>query len=641
MCGIAGIVDLRVGLPDGEELVARMTDALAYRGPDDAGLLVDPPAVLGHRRLAILDLSSAGHQPMATEDGELWITYNGEVYNYLELGRELRGRGYRLRSSCDTEVLLYAYAEWGLEALSRLNGMFAFAIWNRRRRELFCARDRFGVKPFYYTVAEGRFRFASEIKALLLDPAVPRVANDARVLDFLAHGLADHTEDTMFEGIRQLPAGSFFVVTSERGVERPRIWYRPTPVHRDNRPPSAELRERLTDAVALRLRSDVPVGVALSGGMDSSSVMGIASRLLTAAGVSPPASFSARCRDPRLDEWPYVERTLRATGSLNRQVLPDGSELLDELDLVLWHMDEPFHAPSVYGQRRVHHLARSSGVIVLLDGQGGDEALAGYHHFHYAAFLSSLCFRGRVMRALEEAQWRRRRHNISLRRSAKDVVKLFLPRRLRARRIPTWLHPDAAVPIPPLPGPTLREHQKYGLTTSPLPAWNHHEDRNSMAFSLEARNPFLDYRVVEYGLALRAEDLLHDGVTKWALREAVRDIVPPEVVQRSAKQGFSTDQAAWLRGELGGVFEETFRSESLGRRSYFDPKQLLAALESHRSGQSRDLELWRAFVVERWLSLFIDPTKLHVPAPLKALRISCRGSNRVVCLTPTAPALAS
>ena len=221
MCGIAGMVDLRPGLPSAEAVVGRMTDTLSHRGPDDAGLLVDPPAVIGHRRLSVFDLSSAGHQPMATDDAALWITYNGEVYNHIELAAELRSRGHRFRSSCDTEVLLRAYEEWGAAALSRLNGDFAFAIWDRRRRTLFCARDRFGVKPFYYTVAGDRFRFANEIKALLVDGTVPRVPNDARVLDFLARALADHTTETMFEGIWQLPAGSYMLVTAEQGVGKP------------------------------------------------------------------------------------------------------------------------------------------------------------------------------------------------------------------------------------------------------------------------------------------------------------------------------------------------------------------------------------------------------------------------------------
>jgi asparagine synthase (glutamine-hydrolysing) len=301
MCGIAGTLDLRSGLGSAEELVARMTDEMAHRGPDGAGILVLPPVVLGNRRLAILDLSPAAHQPMRSEDGNVWLTYNGEIYNYRELAQDLRTRGHRFRSSGDTDVLLHAYLEWGRECLSRLNGMFAFALWDRERRELFCVRDRLGVKPFYYTVVGGRFRFASEIKALLVDPEVPRTPNDARVFDFLARGIADHTEETMFDRIYQLPPGSFMCVSPARGVARPTLWYRLQPGDRDSRPPDEVVRELLTDAVSIRLRSDVPVGTLLSGGLDSSSVTAIATHLRRTEDADPPASFTARARDPRID----------------------------------------------------------------------------------------------------------------------------------------------------------------------------------------------------------------------------------------------------------------------------------------------------------------------------------------------------
>src|SRR4051812_3499611 len=277
MCGIAGTLDLERGLAGARELVVEMTDVLAHRGPDDEGVLEDGPVVLGHRRLSIIDLSPAGHQPMSTHGGRLWITYNGEVYNYLEVAEELRSLGHTFGSASDTEVLLHAYDEWGADCLSRLNGMFSFAIWDRERQSLFCVRDRFGVKPFYFTVVGGRFRFASEIKALLLDPAVPRVPNDARVWDFLARGFADHTDETMFEGIMQLRPGHHMTVSPETGIGEQERWYRLTPDRTADADPFATVREKLADSVALRLRSDVPVGTCLSGGIDSSTVVTLSS----------------------------------------------------------------------------------------------------------------------------------------------------------------------------------------------------------------------------------------------------------------------------------------------------------------------------------------------------------------------------
>ncbi len=642
MCGIAGMLDLYAGLPPAEDLVVRMTDSLAHRGPDDAGVLVDPPAVLGHRRLSIIDLSPGGHQPMATDDERFWLTYNGEIYNYIELARELRSRGRRLRTSSDSEVLLQAFAEWGVDALPRLNGMFAFAIWDRERQTLFCARDRFAVKPFYYTVADGRFRFASEIKALLLDPAVRRAPNDARLLEFLAWGIADHTAETMFEGVRQLPPGSYLAVSPGKDVGKPTTWYRPEAATLDERPAPELLRERLTDAVSLRLRSDVTVGTALSGGMDSTSVTAIASRLRRDQGGLPPDSFSALCVDPALDESRYVRSLVGVTGSRNHEVLPTEVDAAEELDSLLWQMDEPFHSASVYGQRRVMELARTNGVVVVLDGNGGDEALSGYHHIHYPALLYDLVRRGHLARAVSEIAWRRRLPGVPALTTQKEVAWVVAGYPRRPRRVPSWV--AAGLEVPPMvrPGPSLRGHQLYGLGVSPLPAWNHHADRNSMTFSLETRNPFLDYRIVELGLALDARHLLRRGYTKWVVREAMQDLLPRDVLERPAKQGFRTDERHWLRSTLGEMVEETFRSSTLASERYFDPAGVLALLESHRRGANHALTLWRAFMVERWFNLFIDPRRLEpVPAPASTPRSARSAGAAVARVVRTASALSA
>ncbi len=297
-------------------------------------------------------------------------------------------------------------------------------------------------------------------------------------------------------------------------------------------------------------------------------------------------------------------------------MLPAFAGLVDELDSLLWHMDEPFHSPSVYGQRKVDELARNAGVVVLLDGQGGDEVMSGYHHFHYPPLLLALLRRGRLVRFGRELLARRRRVGTSLLRSTKDVVRLLLAPYRRTSGRPDWLAPGLAVTDRPIPASSLAAHQDYGLEIAPLPAYNHHADRNSMTFSLETRNPFLDVRFVEAARGLRSEELLHDGYSKWALREAVRDVVPSEVVDRARKQGFTTDEAIWLReGFLSDDFERTFSSESFARRGYFDPPKLLAALREHRDGGNRAAELWRAYVVERWFRLFIDPERVTPPPP--------------------------
>ena len=435
------------------------------------------------------------------------------------------------------------------------------------------------------------------------------------MLDFLAHGLSDHTEETLFAGVLQVPPGSYLQVQPYVPVPAAVRWYTLRPAKRGRVAAGPRIRSLLDDAVSLRLRSDVPVGVSLSGGMDSSSVLCVATAIRSVDGLEAPASFSARSSDPATDEYSYSERVVAATGSTNAQVLPSFTGLVDDLDSIVWHMDEPFHSPSVYGQRKVDELARNAGVVVLLDGQGGDEVLSGYHHFHYPPLLLALLRHGKGLLFVREVLARRRRVGTSLLRSAKDVVRLLAAPYRRGTGRPNWLAAGAEVADRPLPSASLAAHQDYGLEIAPLPAYNHHADRNSMTFSLETRNPFLDVHLVEAARSLRSEELLHDGFTKWALREAVRDVVPAEVVNRARKQGFTTDEAHWLREGLSDDFERTFRSESFARRRYFDVPRVLAALEEHRGGGNRAAELWRAYVTERWLRLFIDPVTLTAPAP--------------------------
>lgn len=612
MCGIAGTLALD-GRPADESLVASMLELIAHRGPDDAGMLIDGPCALGHRRLSIIDVSSAGHQPMPSADGRLWITYNGEVYNYKELRVSLEALGRRFRTETDTEVLLQAYEEWGERALERLNGMFAFAVWDRERASLFCARDRFGVKPFYYATASGCFVFASEIKALFANRQLPRVPNDDRVLDFLAWAVADHTSETMFEGVSQLPAGCFLEVDTRRGVGPPVRWY--ALQRRSVDDPAAQVRRLLESAVDLRLRSDVPVGISLSGGMDSSSVLALAAARERARGRGAPASFSSRSSVPEVDEFRYTRALLATTGSPNAQSLPPGDEIVDEVDSLLWHLDEPVHGPTVYAHRRLLELVRRRGIVVLLDGSGGDETLSGYHHVHYPPMLLALLRSGRVVRFAGEVRARRTRLGVSYVRTAKDLLKLVLPTRARPPRPPRWLARPELVPDRPRSRSGLAHHQRFALERMPLPLYNRIGDRISMSLSIEMRNPFLDFRLVETGLSLDVPDLLHLGATKWVLREAMRDLLPPEIVDRLTKQGFTSDERIWMREAMGEDLERTFVSDSFRQRPYWVQSRVLELLHEHRRGIDNTSELWRAYAVERWLRLFVDAEELAAPAP--------------------------
>jgi asparagine synthase (glutamine-hydrolysing) len=296
--------------------------------------------------------------------------------------------------------------------------------------------------------------------------------------------------------------------------------------------------------------------------------------------------------------------------------------LLEELDLLFWHMDEPPVAATAYSHWKLLELTRNVGITVVLDGSGGDEAFHGYHYALYPSVYFTLCREGRLLEAGRELLWRRQRNGVSLRRAVSEALRLALPHRVRAFRRPSWIHPNLPIPPRPLPPRSLRGQQLFGLTVSPLPMHNHADDRSPMSFSLEMRNPFLDYRVVEYGLSLDPADLVHKGLSKWVLREAMRDVLPPAIVERPGKQGFTTDEVDWLReGELGSEIETVFRSRTTAARPYFDSDALLTMLVSHRAGQQMQFDLWRAFAVERWLRLFIDPPVYQAPVtPSPAVR---------------------
>ncbi len=413
MCGITGILRLD-GRQIDKAIVASMTRAMAHRGPDDEGYLFvdtrsgvhtaaggrDTPAAvlnsgyayaptmmadnladgaynlaLGNRRLAVLDLSPAGHQPMCNEDGTIWIVHNGEIYNFVELRAELAALGHRFPSEGDTEVILHAYEQWGHECLNRLNGMWAFCIWDSRKGRLFCARDRFGVKPFYYYFEDGVFAFASEIKPLLA-LGVPRKPNDALAYDFLRWGLPEHTQETFFEGIHKLAPSHYLSLDLNGNLRVERYWELNVSSEieggPDDRACSDAFLESFTDAVRLRLRSDVPVGSCLSGGLDSSSVVCVASRLRDSNGDSSPSNsqmtFSSCFDDHRFDEREYIEEVVRKARAERHYVFPTPEGFLRELGELLWHQEEPFAGTSVFAQWLLMKEARSSGVTVMLDG---------------------------------------------------------------------------------------------------------------------------------------------------------------------------------------------------------------------------------------------------------------------------------
>ncbi|HEX2077328.1 MAG TPA: asparagine synthase (glutamine-hydrolyzing), partial [Longimicrobium sp.] len=431
MCGIAALLG---PVPGGALPALRaMCDAVRHRGPDDEGFALFPPggcppralggpdtppdaygsgypyapeapaddgpgpraiAALGHRRLSIVDVSPAGHNPMSYDAGRLWITYNGEVYNYVELRCELEALGHAFVSHTDTEVILAAWRQWGRECLNRLNGMFAFALVDRERRTFFAARDRWGIKPLYYWVSPAGFvAFASEVKQLTGLPGWEPRINGQRAYDFLNWRVTDHTDETLFRGVHQLRGGQFFEAPLPEGDAAVpygaggRVpvgqWYtlRPAPFEGSFDDAAERFRELLTDSVRLRLRADVPVGSCLSGGLDSSSIVCVMDGLLRMNGGGVQKTFSACSQVPRFDERRWMEEVVAGTAVEPHYVYPPLDGAFAELGALTWHQDEPFASTSIYAQWSVFRLARQNGVTVMLDGQGADEQLVGYHNF--------------------------------------------------------------------------------------------------------------------------------------------------------------------------------------------------------------------------------------------------------------------
>ena len=629
MCSIAGIINFNKNVDI--ELLKKMNESQKHRGPDDEGTFVDGNVGLAHNRLSIIDLSSLGHQPMSNEDETIWIVYNGEVYNYLELMPDLKLKGHIFKSKTDTEVIIHAYEEYGVDCLQKLNGMFAFAIWDSRKKQLFCARDRFGIKPFYYYHDDNCFIFASEIKAIIEDRRVKRSANDNVLYNFLKHGILDYSNETFFGNIMQLlPAHCLILRQGEITIEK--YW----DLNADNEISdesdefyARRFYELFEDSVRIHLRSDVPIGTCLSGGLDSSSIVCVANGLLfNDKGDSDgdvkdhQKTFSSCFEDLRFDERKYIYKVLEKTGAEQNFVFPSADGLINDIEDIIWHQDEPIHVMTIFAQWNVMRLARERGVIVLLDGQGGDELLAGYPPYYGANFeelARKMAFAGLIKERIMYAQ--NRGYSIP-----KSLLFAFAGSMFQffknpdnndmisfASELPEVLADDSHEPLGNLYKPkkfksVLKNRLYYdcvkGYRLSPLLRY---EDRNSMAFSLESRVPFLDYRLVEYAFSLPDRCRINNGWTKAILRDSMKNVLPEEIRMRKDKMGFVTPQDAWLKGELKSWVEDIFYSKSFKERAYFNSETIQRYWHRYcRNEMNIGSMIWRWICVELWLRKFID-----------------------------------
>ena len=594
-----------------------MISAQAHRGPDDSGTYFAGPIGLGHRRLSILDLSPLGHQPMVSSDGRLVIVFNGEIFNYLELRTELAALGHRFHTGSDTEVILASYSQWGHDCLHRFNGMWAFALWDAAEGELFCSRDRFGVKPFCYLERDGIFAFASEPKGILAAMPEERVPDLENLGRYFTYGIVHDRDRTFYRNIRQLPAGHILRV-SRSGTKCARYWdyprADPTIASASAAAMTERFRELFLDAVRLRARSDVEVGTTLSGGLDSSAIVAAFRYLFP---EQAHRSYSAVFHGKSYDETRYIDAVADHYHLIGHKIEQHAGELQADMVRLVRHMDGPLISPAIIPLDRVLRRARADGVTVLYDGQGADEILAGYDNQFYPPQLHSLLrdfwrhpaqksiavARALAGMNLTRAQWLARYVAPSIHKPYRWAISTHqaLTPEFRATSgpPPAWRTHYAD----PLDDSLCRAHSQ-----SILPALLHYGDAVSMANSVEYRLPFMDYRLVEFSFSLPVAQKVDGRWTKAILRNATQGMLIDEVRCRRWKNGFSTPIREWLV-QSPALIERTFLAQSFADRGIFDAKvvrKLLTHLSDPVKGSRLANHFLRWVTTELWFQECID-----------------------------------
>ncbi len=618
MCGICGIYNLNGR--EYEKILREMAGKLAHRGPDDEGFYFTENIGLGHRRLSILDLSSAGHQPMSNEDGTLWITYNGEIYNFIELKEELIKLGHNFKSHTDTEVILHSFEEWGADCQNRFNGMWAFSIWDEKSKTLFCSRDRFGVKPFYYYFNGTVFSFTSEIKALLCLPDLKKEPNEKKIYDFLVTGLVDNDDETFFKDVKQLEPGHCLILKENKlKIER---YYRPSfnkKIGTFDEKKCGELSKKfidlLEDSIRLRFRSDVEVASCLSGGLDSSTIVALSDKLIN----KKIKTFSICSQDLRFDEREYIEKVSKKFESESHYVFPSHEEFLKDIGDLIWTQEEPFRPVAIYGHWRLMKLAKENKIKVLLIGEGADELL-GYPEqmgsFFFQAIASgklSLLFK-EIKAAVKIKGFAEVKRIVFL--LSNQIVRYVLPQVvvlfLRKKMIGdlSYINKsfyDKFVYNDEIPREARINFQKilYERTMrSGLRYLLNFEDKNSMAFSVENRPPFLDYRLVEFIFSLPATYKMHDSWPKYLIRNSTEGLLPEEIRWRKYKEGLLTPALSWLK-ENKEYIRKIFESEDFRAGRYIDRKLILDRFDDFFiKCNEKAPEIWKYVSLELWLKTF-------------------------------------
>jgi asparagine synthase (glutamine-hydrolysing) len=658
MCGISGIISTtKIKL----DSLVKMNQIIKHRGPDDEGFALFntngfetlssgdtateslasneryAPQVhvssssfegnigFGHRRLSILDLSPKGHQPMCSDDERYWITFNGEIYNYLEIREELKACGYVFHTDADTEVVLTAYAHWGINCQNRFNGMWAFVIYDRKEQRIFLSRDRFGIKPLYYWFSpEGDFYFASEIKQFTKLPGWKSILNKERALDYLYYSVMDHTDETLFKGVYALLPGNCFVESISQihtylGGKLPlKKWYVPDNKSFEGSFEAAKdvFLAKFKDAVKLHLRSDVPVGSALSGGLDSSSIVCYVNKLLKEQNKSElQKTFSSCATDERFDERVWMDEVVKASKVEAHFIYPKGEDVFTRTKSVLWHLDEPYESQSAFLANHIFEEARKNKVIVLLNGLGADEYLSGYGSYKKLR-LKKLLLQGRL-----SSLYREMKSDNLLFSIPQEIIFDILPNYFKS-----WIYTfkkgkyftngiftnkwKDQKPIHPyllnkFEQNSIRNISNYKIFHNPLQRYLKWEDRNSMAHSVEARVPFLDHRLVEFTQSLPVEYLDGMGKSKKILVEAIKGILPETVRMRKDKKGFISPMERWFKEDYFEDFIVLFKENVKFTQGLINENEAICYFNKVKKGKHYEVnDCWRLILFCIWMRIY-------------------------------------
>ncbi len=621
MCGITGFFSHKEKIDPRIYYKAHLK--IAHRGPDDEGFIyrnscndiehlcgdatietlqyrdaiyTKEPSdlIIGHRRLSIIDLSVKGHQPLSFK--ELYIVYNGEIYNYIELREDLKAIGYTFETKSDTEVFIKAYHCWGEAAFKKFNGMWAAAIYNRDKDELLLTRDRFGIKPLYYSYRNNTLVFGSEIKfvASFLQKLLP---NERMIYDYLRFSYSDHTDETFFRDIYQVePAHCYYF--SQEGVIRRQYWelsLKAMEVHKD-------IDKELLDAIKLRLRSDVPVGALLSGGIDSSAIVGTIDVFRLQEEID---TFSAVFNESQFSEKKYIDTFVSKNIILRKHyIYPSAVKLLSEIDRLIYIQEEPFRSLSVYSQFIIYRYIRSSTKIkVLLNGQGADEIFSGYSEHYYYYFLT----------LMKEGKWSLLFHEASVFKSRRELSQWILMKELLRIGLSLFYKrkdkyhifnsiPKQGEKVKKRFDSLLQQKLWNDLTFSALREYLRYEDKNSMAYSLESRLPFLDNRLVESAFSLTDDERIKNGISKYKLREIAKNRIPTQILERTDKMGFVSPQELWQRDDFAESFDTVFSHiKHEGIFSFINHQRVYRLYMRYAQGRMNDWGIiWRLYMVYKW-----------------------------------------